>query len=375
MPISSSPSSRVAEAPTPVGPRSTAVTAFSVVVLAVAALAVALLGWATVAPKNAVQWVAVVLGWVFVAALAPRPSRAGDAVQLDPGDFPDTHALVAALATELGVRPPTGLRVDIGFGAHLVGSSSTRRPVLVVGLPLWTCLTDDERIALLGHQLAHLGGRAGAGSALVAHAHGVLERLATLLVPLERGAVTDFEDTRLDVAYSNAIVNGMGRGVLRAVSFPAVLLLRAFERTASRDSRARAHAADLGAARVAGTTAVVRLLLTTMGISGLHTMAGAAVRRRENAFEALAAVRERPSPTAGDVARARTRARAEGPHGRATHPRGDLRLSALEARPTEPDAAALESRRSLVQRADTELAGLRPMLERPLRDELLDSWM
>lgn len=358
------------------GPATTpGATVLAVAVLGVAAAAVVLLGWATVLPKNPVQWVGVVLGWVLVAAVLPRPVRTGDAVPLDPGAFPHTHELVASLAARIGVRPPAGLLVSTAFGAHVVDAGWRRRPVLTVGLPLWTCLAEDERIALIGHELGHLGGGGRARTAVVAHAHGLLERTATLLTPLPSDAVSDFEDPRLNVARSNAVMNGAGRGLLVALSLPAVLLLLAFERVTSRERQTHAYLADLCAAQVAGTTAVARLLVTVANLPGLHTVASAAVRRREDPFDALSRSRREGPRTAGEVARARTLARSEGRRWDAAHPRDDLRLSVLEAHATEPGVDVLASHRSLARRADTELAGLRPALQRALRDELLETWM
>ncbi|WP_374970438.1 M48 family metalloprotease [Terrabacter sp. BE26] len=357
------------------GPATTpGATVMAVAVLGVAAAAVVLLGWATFLPKNPVQWVGVVLGWMLVAAVMPRPVRTGDAVPLDPGAFPHTHELVSSLAAEIGVQPPAGLLVSTAFGARVMDAGWRRRPVLTVGLPLWTCLAEDERIALIGHELGHLrGGRVR--TAVVAHAHGLIERTATLLTPLPRDAVSDFEDPRLNVVRSNAVMNGVGRGLLAATSLPAVLLLLTFERITSRERQMHAYAADLSAAQVAGTTAVARLLISVANLPGLHTVASAAVRRREDPFDALSRSRRDDAHTAGEVARARTRARTEGRRWDAAHPRDDLRLSVLEAHATQPGVDLLAAHRSLACRADTELANLRTTLHRALRDELLETWM
>ena len=107
-----------------------------------------------------------------------------DATELEPAQFPATHRLVRDLATAVGAPPPTAVHVDTDFGAGVVSTGWTLRPTLVVGLPLWTCLTDDERIALLCHELGHLQARDTGRAALVGHAHAVLERLATLMTPL-----------------------------------------------------------------------------------------------------------------------------------------------------------------------------------------------
>ncbi|MER7071835.1 hypothetical protein [Terrabacter sp. NPDC000476] len=211
-------------------------------------------------------------------------------------------------------------------------------------------------------------------AALVGHAHGLLDRLATLLTPLPRDAVSDLVDDRLEVGRSQTTMNGLGRLVLTVVSAPAVVTLLAFERVASQEAQEREYAADLRAAEVAGTAAVVRLLLTTMGLAGVHTLAGAAARRREDPFTALEAVRARPDLTDRDVALARSRAREHDLRWDAAHPRDDLRLGVLEAHPATPEPEAQADRRALARAADAELTGQRTVLARRLRDELLDTW-
>ncbi|MGO4596157.1 hypothetical protein [Terrabacter sp. 2RAF25] len=51
------------------------VLTLSVVILGTYAAVVALLVVATFAPKGVVGWVGVVLGWLVVIAISPRPSR------------------------------------------------------------------------------------------------------------------------------------------------------------------------------------------------------------------------------------------------------------------------------------------------------------
>ncbi|MER7071834.1 hypothetical protein [Terrabacter sp. NPDC000476] len=124
----------------------TAVTVLASLVLAAAAVVVGLLVWATVARKGLWGWLGVVAGWAFVAALVPRPVRLGETVRLEPDDFPATHRLVADLAEAVGAHTPAAVHLDAGWGVEVVAVGWTRRPTLVVGLPLWTCLTDDERV-------------------------------------------------------------------------------------------------------------------------------------------------------------------------------------------------------------------------------------
>jgi Zn-dependent protease with chaperone function len=345
------------------------------VLLGLAAV-IAFLLWATLQPKELWGWVGVVLGWVVVVAVLPRPQHVTDAEPLPVEAFPHTHRLVAALADDLGARPPASIHLDLDFNAHVMSTGWRLRPALVVGLPCWTYLTDDERIALLAHELGHLAGRDTWRAALVGQAHVVLERLATLITPLPADAYSDLPRSSVDDGGwgGTATMNWMGSGLLRFLSLPAVALLLAFERLAATDSQRREYLADLRAADVAGTASVVRLLLTVMNTSGLHTVAGSAARRREDPFAALEQVRNRPAPTPSEVATARARAREADLRWDASHPRDDLRIEVVESRPVTPEPAALESRLGLVRSAERELSTLRPGLSRELAHELLDTW-
>ncbi|WP_162262026.1 M48 family metalloprotease [Terrabacter sp. Soil810] len=341
------------------------VIAISVLVLASYAIAVVLLVIATVASKNVIGWFAVVLGWLIVVAIAPRPHRLEDVRLLPADDYPSTHRLVAAVAESVGTPAPDLIAVSIEFNAGVARIGWGRRQALVIGLPLWTLLTDDERLALLAHEMGHLRGRDTALSHLAAVAHGVLRRAATLLTPLPDDAYSDFVDDRRDV--SEATMNAVGSLVLRVLSAPANLLLLLFERLAAVESQRREYLADLRAAEVAGTSAVVRLLVTTENLPGLHTLAAAGARRREDPFAVLETVRERPGPTAQQVAAARQRAREQDLRWDASHPRDDLRLSLAEARAAERSVGASDVQHG----ADRELAGLRGELTRQLSDELV----
>jgi Zn-dependent protease with chaperone function len=347
----------------------TALLVLSVVVLGVFAAAVVLLVVLTFAPKNVWGWLGVALAWVVVVAVAPRPGRV-EARELPPDEFPLTHAFVGEVAAAVGTSTPHGLGVTTEFTAFVAQPGLRRRPVLVIGLPVWTMLTDDERVALLAHELGHLRGSDTALAHLVDLAHGILLRLATLLTPLPGDSYSDFADYRLGVGESQATMNAAGAGILRAVSAPATGLLLLFERLAAVDGQRREYLADLRAAEIAGTAANVRLLLTMENLPGLHTLAGAAVRRREDPFAALEQVRERPAPTGQQVAAARARAREQDLRWDASHPRDDLRLALVEA---------VAAKRSLPRTAaeagsDRELAGLRHEMARELGHQLTDTY-
>ncbi|MBC9823989.1 M48 family metallopeptidase [Terrabacter sp. MAHUQ-38] len=297
------------------------VLALSVLVLVVYAVAVVLLVVATFASKNVVGWIGVVLGWLVVVAIAPRPNRLGDVRRLDATEHPSIHRHVAAVAEAVGTPAPEVVAVSTEFNAGVARIGWGRRQALVIGLPLWTLLTEDERLALLAHEMGHLRGRDTTVGHVAWTAHGVLRRFATLLTPLPSDAYSDFADYRLEIAASEATMNALAAFLLRIVSTPAILLLLLFERLAAVSSQRREYLADLRAAEVAGTRAVVRLLITTENLAGLHTLAG----------RGCAAPR-------GPVRRARGGARAPGPDGRAGRDRPAAGPGAGPAVGREPSA-------------------------------------
>ncbi|WP_323101934.1 M48 family metallopeptidase [Intrasporangium sp. YIM S08009] len=356
----------------------TAVVAASVVVLGLVLAAVALLARATFADKGLWGWVLVALGWVVVAHVAPRPVRL-EAEALDASTHPATHRLVSAVAEAVGTTAPRVVAVDGDLAAGVANVGWRMRPAVVVGLPLWTMLRPEQRLALLAHELGHLRGRDTFTAALVGQAHRVLERLATLLVPLPRGAFGELEWLSPTVGVSSAFGNRMGAALLRVVSLPFVALLLGFERLVSVDAQRREYLADLAAARVAGPAAVVRLLFTVSGLAGVHTTVAAAVRRGEDPFDALEAVAARPALGPGQLAAARRLAAESGRRWDDSHPRDDLRISLLEALPGTPSGvltgrgSATATLAALEVAASAELAGLRRGLSRSVRDDLLES--
>jgi Zn-dependent protease with chaperone function len=230
-------------------------------------------------------------------------------------------------------------------------------------------LGDDERVALLGHELGHLRGRDTRVGLLLDLAHGILTRFATLLAPLPADTYSDFSRHHPTQASSEATMNAAGSMLLRVVSAPAIGVLLSFERLAAVANQRREYVADLRSVDVAGSAASARLMLTLTNIAGLHTLAGAAARRREDPFVALERVRHRPDPTQAQVAATRELARRQDLRWDDSHPRDDLRLALIEARRTERSLPVTAAESG----SDRELAGLRKALTRELSDELIET--
>ncbi|MFI6562510.1 M48 family metallopeptidase [Streptomyces sp. NPDC050534] len=70
-------------------------------------------------------------------------------------DAPGLYALVDEIARTVGTRGVDRIVVDTQPNASVNSHGLRGRRQLTLGLPLWEILTPQQRIALLGHELAH----------------------------------------------------------------------------------------------------------------------------------------------------------------------------------------------------------------------------
>ena len=71
-------------------------------------------------------------------------------------EVPALFAVVDAVAAQLSAPRVRAVVLDESFGASCGRFGFSRRPVLVLGLPLWASLSAAGRLGLLAHQIAHL---------------------------------------------------------------------------------------------------------------------------------------------------------------------------------------------------------------------------
>ncbi|BAJ28224.1 MULTISPECIES: M48 family metallopeptidase [Kitasatospora] len=120
-----------------------------VVLLTGAAL---LAGWPVASwPLRALGVVALVVA-VLLRPRLGRPKRTG---RLSRQDAPALYGLVDRVAAELGAPKVDSIVVDGDFNASFGVLGLRRHRQLVIGLPLWTVLERQQRVALLGHELGH----------------------------------------------------------------------------------------------------------------------------------------------------------------------------------------------------------------------------
>jgi len=135
-----------------------AVTALSCVVHLVG-LAVLVLPILLVADTHGAVWSYVLLALCLLTYWMVRPRPFGrhlDARKcLTRATAPKLYGLLDRCAAELGSPVPDLVRLDLRFNAMTGRSGLRQRSFLILGLPLWSALSGQERLALLGHELGH----------------------------------------------------------------------------------------------------------------------------------------------------------------------------------------------------------------------------
>jgi Zn-dependent protease with chaperone function len=78
-----------------------------------------------------------------------------DAIVLSPVGAPAIYELVNRISSEVGGRPVNRIVVDPTFNAAHGEVGIQRRRVLWLGLALWNVLDDQQRVAVVAHEMAH----------------------------------------------------------------------------------------------------------------------------------------------------------------------------------------------------------------------------
>jgi Zn-dependent protease with chaperone function len=286
----------------------------------------------------------IVPGVVLVAlaiALRPRLGKVPEDVELlDPERVPALAELVELVCAEVGAPVPHLVGVSADHGAYTTSVGWRRERLLCLGLPFWAVLDEQERVALLGHEMAHFVNGDVRRAPLEGMALTTLGEVAHLTAP-ERGG-----DGGLLGLLTTVI-----QGVLSSVVFAAHLLLVWISQ---RDAQRAEYRADELAARAGGTEAAVRLSDVLL----LHDAVDTVVRREARAGRGAeawrAAARVARANLAGSLPGLRQLSRRDEVSLFASHPPAGLRSAMLEHRPAQ--AAAVVLTEAWSARIDDELA-------------------
>ncbi|GAB3863506.1 M48 family metalloprotease [Dactylosporangium cerinum] len=283
--------------------------------------------------------------------LRPRFDRVPKyATEVTESAAPQLHALVREVAGAAGAPVPRIYIEGDAFDAAAGLVGLRRRPVLVVGLPLWNALPRQSRVALLGHELGHFVNGDPRRRLLTQPSLIGLAELDALLEPESARDTGGWSDGFLVVWIVRPLLN-LVKLVLRALLWAprtalAVLALREGQRAEYR--------ADLVAARMAGRAATVELLDTLVVMDSLAML----IMRDARAGRPVA---EWPQTTVRLLAEVRPQlaVRREAATLRetalfASHPPSGLRARLVDATALESAAVVLDPVRN--ERIDAELA-------------------
>ncbi|WP_146259116.1 M48 family metalloprotease [Streptomyces tateyamensis] len=214
--------------------------------------------WLLVAGALVLKALALVglgLAWL----LRPRLGRwrAAEPGELTAAQAPVLHAVTARIAAALDTRTPDRIVVDHAYNASYARIGLRGRVQLTVGLPLWTALAEDERLALLGHELGHGSNGDQRRELWLMMAHSALTEWCRLLLPhfgyrFQRRGMRQAADTNLVTLF------------LQLLAQPVLLLLTVLNRLTERSSQQAEYLADNRAATVASSGAAERMLAKLM---------------------------------------------------------------------------------------------------------------
>jgi Zn-dependent protease with chaperone function len=259
---------------------------------------------------------------------------------------PHLHDVVERVAVALDTRPPDVIRIDLDVNAS-VHRRRVRQRVLTIGAPLWFTLAPEQRIAMLGHEMAHLVD----GDVLQTR------YVWWAIVTLSRWRTFFLAGTRLQG------IAALARPVAWGASTATHAVATAMVTAAFQGSQRGEYFADQLAARVASTRATVELL----GTLRLAPVIRSAVHHStSDDLRGLLANRLATVPS-DERARLVLAARAlTDPSTATTHPPVGLRIAALQA--GLPRSSSLAVGPALVRAVDDELdAPSRELMHRARR--------
>ncbi|MEU6442290.1 M48 family metallopeptidase [Streptomyces sp. NPDC047046] len=336
-----------------------AVHALTLVVLGLAVWCLTA-GWPSALPF--VGLLLLALAW----GLRPRFARVPeDAVVLRRTEAPELYALVDEIAAAVGTRGVDLIAIDAEVNASAMRYGARGRMLLTLGLPLWEILGPEQRLALLGHELAH-------------HAHGDTRHgrvLATASRSLETWDYYLAPEGHSARAWLNTLVLRPPWWLVRAAR-------SGLTRLCLRSSLRAEYLADRSAARVASTRAATelldRILVADAAFAALSLEDAKAARvvvgsraargqRPEPATERSLWDRLAASAASVPETEYERRRRLAVRHGHrvdSTHPPTHLRREALLAGPPRQPLVRLDAERE--RRVAAEMAGARNEVGRKL---------
>jgi heat shock protein HtpX len=289
------------------------------------------------------------LAWV-IRPRAPRLDAEDRDGLVTRAGFPALFALTDRVAAALGARPVETIVLTGDFNAAYGAFGWRRRPVLFIGLPLFSILDDAERVSLLGHELAHGVNGDPTRGFVVGTAIDSLTGWYRMLHPGRIGG-------GIIAMCSQLIMLALARVVL-SVALALVYLL-------SHTKQRAEYLADALGARAGGTPAVLRLLEKLhLGHTFVQTRRRVALTGGADFFAEWH--RQAATVPARELARIRRVQLLEGSRLDHTHPPTAYRVAVLEAHPVATPAVTVTPEQHAA--LERELATVHPQIHTRLMD-------
>jgi len=233
-------------------------------VIALAGLLMIVLGFPNVGLLS-VGALAVALAWLIRPRTRKLPKHLITATEA-----PKLFALLTEVAAQLDAPVPNAVAFDDDFNAAIgyFGPVKRQKLVLIIGVPFWLTLKDQERLALLAHEFGHTVNGDPARRGIIAAAIQVLWQWRDLW-----GTPSIWStDTNTNYVVDEGLLGRIMTGTMRALISAVIAVLT---RLLYIESQRAEYLADALSAKVAGSDAAIALMRVTtlapLAVQALNT--------------------------------------------------------------------------------------------------------
>lgn len=190
----------------------------------------------------------ILLAW-YVRPKMPKMVAVG---KITRPAFPALYEMTDKVTQALNTSKVEAIFIDTSFNASISQVGWRRKKKLTLGLPLFSTLNDDERLALLGHEIGHCVNGDPNRTLFIGTAIAFLVAWYPLLLP----APSSLYKPGLLVLLTRPILNLL----LRALAQVVKLLVKLLSNLNWRDSQRAEYLADALGASIGGSSAMLSML-------------------------------------------------------------------------------------------------------------------
>jgi heat shock protein HtpX len=272
-------------------------------------------------------------------------------------EHPELYKVMDNLCGAAGVRPVDGIVIDHLFNASVRTVGLRGKRILTLGLPLFTILPKDERLALLGHEIGHFANGDAARSVYVG---GAIDTLAMWHDLLDVQHVDEIEGVF-------GIVSGFFMKGVALIPYGLYLLII---HLLWQDKQRAEYYADLVGAELSGTKASITLMEKILfDQTFYHVVQKSAVTKNRSSllFNLREKVAELPSK---EIRRLKRVSQLELSQLNLTHPPNAYRIKFLEKQPFYTSRVNITDEQN--RKIDRELAKHEERVEDTLVGQYMD---